>query len=145
MRFFPALALALAAAFSVACSKDTSLPSPADALSPLDLPSLVDATAAGDATPIPDLTAAASDACSANLSSDPDNCGACARRCCAGQLCSVGQCVTECAAGLTACAYTVDMGCVGGQCTDLASDPSHCGSCTNVCADGKRCVQGICA
>ena len=32
----------------------------------------------------------------------------------------------------------------GGICIDVLSDPSHCGGCTTVCAEGQPCVAGIC-
>jgi len=40
-----------------------------------------------------------------------------------------------CAAGLVAC---------GGGCVDLASDPSHCGSCGTICPAAQTCSLGRC-
>lgn len=32
-----------------------------------------------------------------------------------------------------------------GMCTDLMSDPSHCGSCNGTCASGTTCASGVCS
>ena len=32
-----------------------------------------------------------------------------------------------------------------GSCHDTQSDPAHCGSCTNACAQGQACVLGVCS
>src|SRR5690606_13998651 len=41
----------------------------------------------------------------------------------------------DCRTGLTACA---------GKCVDLQGDPTNCGACANVCAEGVACSAGIC-
>ncbi|MBL8600948.1 MAG: hypothetical protein JNK72_03395 [Myxococcales bacterium] len=82
----------------------------------------------------------------ANLSVDVNNCGGCGRRCCAGLTCSGGTCTAGCAAGTTFCIpeSTGTLTCFGGICTNLATDPQHCGRCNTACAAGARCVQGAC-
>jgi len=40
-----------------------------------------------------------------------------------------------CGAGLIAC---------GAACVSAATDPQHCGSCTNACAAGQSCISGTC-
>lgn len=34
--------------------------------------------------------------------------------------------------------------CCNSVCVDLSSDPSNCGACTTLCANGQACVSGIC-
>jgi hypothetical protein len=74
----------------------------------------------------------------------PTNCGKCGNTCCAGAVCSVGACALGCGAGTTSCAKT---GCSCepcAECIDLATNPSHCGTCTTVCGLGEVCSSGIC-
>jgi hypothetical protein len=35
-------------------------------------------------------------------------------------------------------------GCCSGVCTDLSSDPNHCGSCAIRCSPGQSCSNGVC-
>jgi hypothetical protein len=61
------------------------------------------------------------------------SCGRCGYACMNSQLCFEGQC---CAAGSTIC---------GGTCTDITSDPNHCGSCDAGCSGvANQCAGGMC-
>ncbi|MCC6873032.1 MAG: hypothetical protein IT378_01890 [Sandaracinaceae bacterium] len=68
---------------------------------------------------------------------DPDNCGACGRRCGDNQACSSGACV--CASGWEDCNGDPGDGCE----TDL-SGTNDCGACGATCADGETCTGGRC-
>ncbi len=67
---------------------------------------------------------------------DPANCGTCGNACPEGELCSTGQCATECLGGTTQC---------DGLCVDINLDPDNCGSCNNVCASDEVCSVAQCA
>ncbi|KAI3945497.1 hypothetical protein MKW98_018314 [Papaver atlanticum] len=56
-----------------------------------------------------------------NLTSDPDNCGACKSKC---------QFYTET--------------CCNGKCVNLSYDKRHCGRCNNKCTTGGVCLYGNC-
>jgi len=76
----------------------------------------------------------ATDACSVDLQSDPNNCGACGKTCAHNQYCSSGACT--CLPNMTLC---------GTSCFDLRSDPDHCGSCTATpCSAGDKCESSSC-
>ena len=75
--------------------------------------------------------------------SDPDHCGECSNTCPAGEegqpaICVQGQCDVGCdeAAGLKDCGDPE-------ACTDVSSDPDHCGGCGIRCNSGT-CVDGYC-
>lgn len=72
----------------------------------------------------------ATDAACGDLSSDPENCGVCGRRCPRG-ICVAGDC---CIADRPASCETTS----GPVCADLDTDPEHCGAC------GRRCGSGVC-
>jgi hypothetical protein len=74
------------------------------------------------------------DATCGDLLSDPENCGACGRRCPRG-LCVQGIC---CIADRPASCPTES----GPVCADLDTDPEHCGECGRACASG--CAEGAC-
>lgn len=86
-----------------------------------------------------------SNGCESDTNTDPNNCGACGKKCDPGQECrndgNGAQCVDPCEkSGLTQCPF---------GCYDLASDTSNCGACGNYCPlpDANQtsdCVDGLC-
>ncbi len=81
-----------------------------------------------------------------DTTTDPSNCGACGRNCCAGTLCSAGVCVVSCGSARTLCGPgPADAGCASpGVCVDTASDIANCGACGMRCATGEVCSAGRC-
>jgi len=77
---------------------------------------------------------ACGDAC-VDLSSNPQNCGACGTACTGTEVCSQGTCAAACAEGLIQC---------GQACADLSSDLLHCGGCNQACQPGQTCEAGVC-
>lgn len=67
--------------------------------------------------------------------SDPQNCGACAVACAAGQVCAESTCRVACPTGQVAC---------GGRCATLSTDNQHCGRCDTVCGATEACAGGAC-
>ncbi|HVR04069.1 MAG TPA: MopE-related protein [Polyangia bacterium] len=76
-----------------------------------------------------------------DLTTDPSNCGACARMCPGGTRCAAGICAAlTCAPPGTAC-----VGAGGSTiCTDLTRDAANCGACGKVCATNAICSAGVC-
>ena len=71
-----------------------------------------------------------------DLTSDPNNCGACAAACTtAAPFCSASACSATCGTGLMAC---------GSACVDTMTSAAHCGTCNNACAAGAACSAGVC-
>ena len=64
---------------------------------------------------------------------DPQNCGACAKTCAAGEVCSGGVCGLTCTGGSTLCS---------GTCVDTKLDGQNCGGCAKTCAAGQVCSGG---
>src|SRR5690606_11912650 len=60
---------------------------------------------------------------------------ACDQVCGAAEVCSLGRCASDCAAGLVACERA---------CVDTRSDPAHCGGCGQGCSAGYACEEGVC-
>ncbi|MFO0652668.1 MAG: MXAN_6577-like cysteine-rich protein [Polyangiales bacterium] len=76
------------------------------------------------------------DGACADLSHSEIHCGACGRRCAAGERCELGVCTLTCADGLSRCA---------GVCRDMQTDRANCGACGHACAAGEVCAAGRCA
>jgi hypothetical protein len=63
----------------------------------------------------------------------------CGRRCAMGEACIGGVCMSMsvmCMAPLVACA---------GQCRNIQTDSTNCGSCGNMCPLGRTCAGGRCS
>lgn len=97
-----------------------------------------------------DCNGTASDGCEADLASDAKNCSFCGNDCGATvqhatPSCSSSACgYSKCNAGWADCDGDPANGCE----QDIATDPSHCGSCNAVCdsTNGQAaCVAGKCA
>ncbi len=71
---------------------------------------------------------------------NPEHCGACSKKCGAGEVCVAGACVADCPSGRTECS---------GWCRDTKLDPNHCGACMSTCpvrpGSSIACVDGKCA
>lgn len=89
-----------------------------------------------------------SDGCEVDISTDPENCGACGNKCAPGQYCrqygGKYQCV--CGPGETACGDLAGSGDI--SCVDVSSDTANCGACGHACPtlpNAKAvCQSGIC-
>jgi hypothetical protein len=127
MRLFP---LGLALASLVACSVVNSPDDPQ--------PANNDDAGGGTPTGCPEGFEVCDGAC-VNVTNDPAHCGGCGSACAEGEVCGVGQCLSECQAGTVSC---------GGSCVDLDTDLAHCGACDNACpADNAtaECTDGACS
>ncbi|MFO0608288.1 MAG: hypothetical protein U0324_34295 [Polyangiales bacterium] len=86
-----------------------------------------------------DCDGTAANGCEVDAQNDGAHCGACGRRCPAGQLCSGGACSAQCATGLVAC---------GSLCADVRTNPAHCGACGSACPArpnaSASCAAGRC-
>jgi hypothetical protein len=83
--------------------------------------------------------------CEQNISTDPDNCGACGRACAAHEGCVRRACTTAtCHDGYADCNHISADGCE----VDVASDVNHCGGCNATCDLANAtpsCAAGACA
>jgi hypothetical protein len=73
--------------------------------------------------------------CTADTSSDPQNCGSCGNACVVGQACVGGSCRVSC--------VTPEVEC-SGACVNTASNANHCGACGMACATGELCQASQC-
>jgi hypothetical protein len=74
-----------------------------------------------------------------DTTTDPNNCGVCAKVCQskphASPVCAGSQCSTQCDSGYSQC---------GGQCVDTNTDKVNCGKCGTRCPGMKTCNAGQC-
>ena len=91
-----------------------------------------------------DCNAGAVDGCEVDLMTDMSHCGACGQVCDtshASGSCQDGVCVlSSCDAGWADCNADTTDGCE----TNTDSNEANCGGCGESCADGSRCVDGVC-
>jgi hypothetical protein len=87
------------------------------------------------------------DGCEVNTDGDFNNCGGCGKACSTnngGPACVSAACQIACFAGFANCNGDVGDGCE----INVASDPAHCGGCSNACnpqhATGIGCSNGGC-
>lgn len=84
--------------------------------------------------------------CVANT--DPDNCGACGKRCANDEVCTTnmgGSVESPICYQCTKGAYgSVRILCGPHQCVAPNTDPRHCGGCNKKCAPGQSCEGGVC-
>jgi hypothetical protein len=84
------------------------------------------------------------------LDSDPQNCGACGKKCGASLVCCAGDCVDLTSSNLhcSGCgkACTTGKTCCNSTCSNMASDVNHCGSCGTKCTGtlGVSCSSSTC-
>jgi len=71
--------------------------------------------------------------CETNTTSDPLNCGLCARSC------GFAMCVAS------TCSCSGSLVFDGFRCVDTTADPLHCGSLTTRCRSDQTCVSSVCA
>ncbi|MBI5496221.1 MAG: hypothetical protein HY904_14455 [Deltaproteobacteria bacterium] len=80
---------------------------------------------------------------------DPDHCQVCGNACVGDEYCVPGGgCLPPYCDGTREYCGDRDAGmwatCCGTECARLTGNPRHCGSCSNVCADGQTCQEDVC-
>lgn len=75
----------------------------------------------------------------ADLTSDANHCGACDKKCAAGEVCAQGVCASDCGVGSQKCPLGNQTACVS-----LLSDNLNCGTCGRKCESGYVCSAGKC-
>jgi hypothetical protein len=73
--------------------------------------------------------------CTADISTDPQNCGSCGNACVAGEACVGGTCRLSCTPPQVQC---------GTMCADTSSNSLHCGGCGMQCQTGELCQNSVC-
>jgi hypothetical protein len=71
-----------------------------------------------------------------------DDCRGFGRRCRRDRQCCSGNCIRR--GDEKVCGCPEDKTRCGLRCINLQTDERHCGSCSNRCADGAECVDGVC-
>jgi hypothetical protein len=71
----------------------------------------------------------------ADVTKDPNNCGACGTKCKPTQYCASGKCSDACTSPSQLC---------GQFCVDLSSDHDNCGTCGKGCAADQECKNKAC-
>lgn len=130
---------------AAACSQLLDLN--AGELDPLAVSAALDGSAGsgegGGATCANGKATCGTEACSVDLATDVNHCGACGQRCVAANgtvRCSAGACeLAACNAGFDNCDGTPVNGCEA----ELARNSAHCARCGHSCGGGQ-CFDGVC-
>jgi hypothetical protein len=105
--------------------------------------------AAGFANCTHPMQPAADDGCETDVTSDPANCGGCARACsnanASSSICVSGLCNATCVSGFSDCTHPAAPGADNGCELPTSGDVNHCGGCTTVCPAGNGCQNAVCS
>jgi len=78
-----------------------------------------------------------------DLRKNAEHCGECGESCEPTENCLGGRCLCSGAATQEIC-RAEETCCPGTGCTDLQSNPLHCGACGHACGPGEQCFGGLC-